>query len=168
MLDIFCLSRGCLHHRPGAIVFKSRADLSEAYWLNRDRLVAIRGVDPDDDHRANEPGTRLRCFWKFEATERPQQIGWRKIRAKLWMQLRGVNEGDIVGRRKVFELEEDVLRRLGQITPEEDAALDRIKRADAAHVAQQAGARCRCRICARHRTYAHRLDPFLQSRDGEH
>src|SRR5580704_3685462 len=164
--DRFCLTWGRLRHR-GAI-FRSLAELREAYWLNRDRLLSIRGLSDLSPNECcqSEPGTRPRCYWRFEATERPKFIGWRTLRWKPWevtqwlRENRGAEVGGRKGRRRVYECQEDTLRRLGEIGPDEERLLDAIKRKEAQHV-RKVGAECRCSICAIHRTYPHRLAPFL-------
>ena len=163
--DRFCLAFGFRHHRPESTVFRTEEDLREAWEANRDRLCTVRGLDDDfgGDCHPTEPGKRPRYYWKFEASELPRQIGWRKLRCKpchYWYLKRGYKVGDKIGRRKVFELQEDVLRRLGEIGPDEERLLDANKRKEAQHVRAEKPD-CRCQIHARHRTYPHRLAPFF-------
>jgi hypothetical protein len=166
--DVFHLAYGRLPHRASMTIFNTKDDLREAYFVNRDRLVTVRGLDDGfrGDCYPNEPGNRPRAFWRFEATERPRFIGWRTIRLRIWQTSawytsKGIQAGDQIGRRKVFELQEDVLRRLGEMSDDEERLLDGIERAEAQHV-HEAPADCRCRIHAKHRTYPRRLAPFLR------
>jgi len=166
--DVFHLAYGKLPHRSTMCVFQTEEDLREAWEANKERFCTIRGLDDDfgGDCYPNEPGKRCRGFWRFEASERPKFIGWRTVRLKVWQQSawyasKGIYEGDRIGRRKVFELQEDVLRRIGAISEDEERLLDAIKRNEAQHV-RETPADCRCRIHMIHRTYPARLAPFLK------
>ncbi len=167
--DIFHLAYGSLPHRVDNSVFRTKDDLREAYEACRERLVTVDGLDDGfgGDSWHNQPGTRCRAFWKFEATERPKCIGWRTERFKFWMicanplaVANGVKVGDRIGRHKVYECQEDVLRRIGAIGEDEEALLDAVKRKDAVHVRNEP-ADCRCRVHGKHRTYPHQLAPYL-------